>query len=647
MGVILLQIVQIPLHRPPTAIDLSGSFGSPLAEGSEDSIDKADVVNFGSDDLASGLDGYTVVTSIDNSVADLESVVERDDVLGSGSQDDKMDCVVTDHATAINNLSTSLPPHKPKHFWEDNPFLNAVFGFGNIVDDLFQPSRKKRPVAPLVDLTADDPKDDYPVTKALKSGAKNPLYHSALRKGSEELETDRRHTYLTSWTSLVLLNVDAFTAFDVVRQNLQGKTVREAVYLTIGECLACKATSTVGKRLGSLKRFARFCDGLAIQPFPLSDTNMHAYVSSLLVSDEASATSGRSFLESIRFTCAMLGLVSLDPELVSKRVDGVAQMILKRAPPIAQADPLTVKQVKQLEAICCNCDAIQDRVIAGGVLLMVYGSARASDVTRAVEMVIDKVPIECRDDDSLEPSGYIELKVLRSQKCHPQEVASSGSGSYDFAVRTGVVGGLVRSQSSLATDIARQAGGPSAQPFWCRWSGGLSCTCSIRDWGVHPESLGCRNIAKEQCTVTFLQNHHTFMDGKVRLPFELEKECRASCRCHITKQRHLCTWRNGTSVAWGMESGICCAVRGFWPWQDKVWTLQIRKRPTSGWWEWSGSPWGWRAGCRWTPCWWFRWDWDGFVIGCWVDRIQWHWRFHDFMGVASPRPQTAACADTQ
>ena len=397
---------------PPTAIDLSGSLSSPLVEGSENSIDKAYSVNFGSDDLVSGLDDYTVVTSIDNSVADLESVVERDDALDSCSQDDKLERTVTDHATAFSNLSTSVPPHKPKHFWEDNPFLNAVFGSGNIVDDLFQPSRQKRPVAPLVDLTADDPKDDYPVTKALKRGAKNPLFHSALRKGSEELDTGRRHTYLTSWTSLVLLNVDAFTAFDVVRQNLQGKTVREAVYLTIGECLACKATSTVGKRLGSLQRFAKFCDGLSIEPFPLSDTNMHAYVSSLLVNDNASATSGRSFLESIRFTCAMLGLVSLDPDLVSKRVDGVAQMIMKRAPPVAQADPLTVKQVKQLEAICCNCDAIQDRVIAGGVLLMVYGSARASDVTRAVEMVIDKVPIECREDDSLEPSGYIELKVL-------------------------------------------------------------------------------------------------------------------------------------------------------------------------------------------------------------------------------------------
>ena len=149
---------------PPTAIDLSGSLSSPLVEGSEDSIDEAYSVNFGSDDLVSGLDDYTVVTSIDNSVADLESVVERDDALDSCSQDDKLERTVTDHATAFSNLSTSLPPHKPKHFWEDNPFLNAVFGSGNIVDDLFQPSRQKRPVAPLVDLTADDPNPDLPLT---------------------------------------------------------------------------------------------------------------------------------------------------------------------------------------------------------------------------------------------------------------------------------------------------------------------------------------------------------------------------------------------------------------------------------------------------------------------------------------------------
>ena len=89
--------------------------------------------------------------------------------------------------------------------------------------------------------------------------------------------------------------------------------------------------------------------------------------------------------------------------------------MIKRAPLVEQADPLTVEQIKTLERACCSSKSLQDQTIIGGVLIMVFGSARASDMSRAVKVLIDMDPRQDLERPDGEPDGYIELGVLKNK----------------------------------------------------------------------------------------------------------------------------------------------------------------------------------------------------------------------------------------
>ena len=164
--------------------------------------------------------------------------------------------------------------------------------------------------------------------------------------------------------------------------------------------------------MGALKKFAEFCFKHSLSPFPLEDTNLHAYLRGLVGDAETSGSSGKGFLEAIRFTSAMLGLRSDEVQTISHRVAGLAELLVKRAPVISQASPLTVEQVKTFERLCCSAEPLQDKVILGGILIMIFGSARASGMARAVKLLID---LDARPESQRsegDPLGYLELGVL-------------------------------------------------------------------------------------------------------------------------------------------------------------------------------------------------------------------------------------------
>eukprot|EP00435_Cladocopium_sp_Y103_P029872 s2092_g7.t1 len=319
-----------------------------------------------------------------------------------------------DHVAVQAALSQSLASDKPAFMWEQDSFLSTVFGTGNIVDDLFPQVSLKRPPTALIDLTGES-EIEPPIKKALRAGCKEPIFLKAISQTAVLHEETQRRNFINGWTSIVLMNVHAFTAFDKARLECDDSELREVVNVTLTECLAVKATSTVGKRLGSLRRFAEYCTSHAFSPFPLNDHSMHSYLAHLAADPKASASCGKTFLEAVRFSSAMLGLISEDETLVSKRVEGLAEMLVKRAPVIAQAIPLTVAQVKHLEKECCEAESLQDRMICGGILIMIYGAARASDMARAIKLVIDRDTREPGDKPEAEPAGYIELGVLQNK----------------------------------------------------------------------------------------------------------------------------------------------------------------------------------------------------------------------------------------
>lgn len=76
-----------------------------------------------------------------------------------------------------------------------------------------------------------------------------------------------------------------------------------------------------------------------------------------------------------------------------------------------QAEALTVEQVKKLEAITCMADDLADTLTVGGMLIMLYGCARHSDLVRAKRIIWD-TDGGVLDTNAMEPVGYIELQVL-------------------------------------------------------------------------------------------------------------------------------------------------------------------------------------------------------------------------------------------
>ena len=318
---------------------------------------------------------------------------------------------VFDHCSTQRTLQQSLQLSTPQYMWEQSGFLSTVFGHNNIVDELFPRVDLKRPACPLVDLTGDDG-FEAPIQKALVKGQTKQFFLKVFRQSTIASEDTLRANFINVWTSIILLNIFAFSAFDKARTECAEHDLRATVHLTVSECLARKATSTVGKRLGSMRRFVEFCSKAALSPFPLEDKNMHAYLTHLVHDPNSSGSSGKAFLESVRFTSAMLGLRSDEINSISQRVAGLAEVLVKRAPTIDPAQALLVEQVMTLERTCCSAEPLPDKIILGGVLIMVYGSARASDMAKAVKLLVDLDPYPDRADNTSEPRGYIELGVL-------------------------------------------------------------------------------------------------------------------------------------------------------------------------------------------------------------------------------------------
>ena len=321
------------------------------------------------------------------------------------------------HTQAV--LSQTLPSSSVQHFWESDPFLSSVFGRGNVVDDLFPGVNLKRPHDSLVISVDDSGSEERPVVKALYKGTKRPVYMSALKHSAIENDDSKRRATFSGWTTLVLINVDAFSAFDDAmdhefRQSgasLTDASVREVTQRTLMECLAKKATSTLMKRLGSLRRYVEFCSQENVMPFPLEEQSMYFFMQALKDKPGVGASSGRSFLEAVRFAGAMLGLKSNGQCMVSARLAGLGELLSKQVKPTVQAAPLTVKQIVALEQLCCGGESLHDRVISGGVLLMIFGCARASDISRAVRITVDRVDTSVVLEEG-EPCGYIEIGVL-------------------------------------------------------------------------------------------------------------------------------------------------------------------------------------------------------------------------------------------
>ena len=325
--------------------------------------------------------------------------------------------------------------------------------------------------------------------------SKPPVFATVLKGSSIQREETRRQQLLSRWTSVICMNVDAFDGFGHCTSTAE-VSFRDSVMDTVSECLASKATSTLAKRLGSILAYTKFCSQMNADPFPLAEETMYKFLKHVETDTESSASKRKSFLEAVRFL-GCFQVKSSGTSLISPRLEGLAVRLAKEAPPIRQADPLRVEQVA-LERFCMNAESNIDRSIAGAILIMVYGCARVSDISRTTEVIIDRPETDVELQPG-EPQGFIELCVVGNKGARTQQlkrlylpvvapmVSVSGCKWFDSWVASRESLGLVSS-------------GKLRFPFMCRY------TSTFKPTG---QSMGAGEVSEFLRRVLDIQDAHT------------------------------------------------------------------------------------------------------------------------------------------
>ena len=325
---------------------------------------------------------------------------------------------LNDHTRALDNFRLASQPAQPKFFWEQNNWLGQVFGKrSSVVDDLFSRSKFPRVEAPLLNFAAASSGGGV---VALRSAAPpktaqrvKPFYLNATSKTTVEDVYATRLGLCTEWVNIVLINWEAFEFSKMLMAN--NKAISRAEILdSMMSAMAPKATTTLSKRLSSMSRFVLWCIKNGKGLFPLEEPSLYDYLKHLKALPKSSPSSGKAFLESLRFAGGVLGLKSDEYALRSTRVSGLAEELARSAPVVVQADALTVMQVCKLERMIKSVPSVCDRVLLGGMLALLYSCGRASDGDRTVRILWDLVD-ESLLDRIEGPPGFIELGVLASK----------------------------------------------------------------------------------------------------------------------------------------------------------------------------------------------------------------------------------------
>ena len=159
-----------------------------------------------------------------------------------------------------------------------------------------------------------------------------------------------------------------------------GDSEDEAVNI-LTAIVGVKSPATVVKRANSLLSYLRWAARqLANEVNPFEEQHVWAYFS-WLKEVGAAATRASSCLSAIRFGVHVLGMETLVPCLSSRRLTGLAEILLAGKPLLKQAAPLTVNQVLLIHKALNDVNKHPyDRAFSAYCLIALYGRCRHSDL---------------------------------------------------------------------------------------------------------------------------------------------------------------------------------------------------------------------------------------------------------------------------
>ena len=168
----------------------------------------------------------------------------------------------------------------------------------------------------------------------------------------------------------------------------------------VSDALGGKATSTLGKRIGQLVSYFRWCDKEGF-----TREKSRGYIGD---ARQGHGAAGRvsGFIECLTFIHHVLGFDVDLSDLADPWLKGVQRQLQASRPPRKQARPLTCREVLILEEALANPSlVVQDRVACGVMLFAIYSRARASDLSSLCSLEIDP-----GDEPG---TGYIEAATFK------------------------------------------------------------------------------------------------------------------------------------------------------------------------------------------------------------------------------------------
>lgn len=312
-------------------------------------------------------------------------------------------------SSGVRLLAETLTVDAPKHFWEQDPFLRAVFGQERMTDVLLGKPSFKRPIGGAVAVETID--EEPAIVREFKRRVHKPipLHAKVLKHFHVADSSSKRSSLVSDWASLVAVDVNSFAMGAMLEE--EGFS-RAGLLSSVAACMATKATATIHRRFCALNRFAKWTGQSGRELFPIKERVVFDYLTMLQDNPVSAPSSGQSLLQAINFASGVLGLKTNFDVIGQQRVKGVAEAMARNGPPVMQATPLTVEQVKRLETLACVVDSAPDRATLGGLLILMYSCSRHSDSLRIESIILDMDETASYDQDAAEPFGYIELLVL-------------------------------------------------------------------------------------------------------------------------------------------------------------------------------------------------------------------------------------------
>ncbi|OLP76383.1 hypothetical protein AK812_SmicGene43686 [Symbiodinium microadriaticum] len=286
-------------------------------------------------------------------------------------------------ANVLREAHLSLQDSTPKNFWEQG-FWSDFFGSASMPDAILPKFKDRRPEP--YQITTCEPSGSIPTSQAKKPRLEfTAVFQKVVinrqliswrdaRESSFEVAILKWIALFGSWESSRDEALDVFSQ----RTEQMQRTI-------ISDCIARKAPSTALKRAKSMLKFTKLATQASLS-MPVGEADTYGILHDAKAGG-APLSQLRGFMESITFVRHVFDIKSLDETCVSKRCWGVT--VARVATPVRQADPLRVKDLRELHRVLKEDPCAWNRCFAGSGLFCAYGRCRWSDMQHLDGLTIE------------------------------------------------------------------------------------------------------------------------------------------------------------------------------------------------------------------------------------------------------------------